>query len=94
MKQINECSKKLQVESLYVFGSYAKGLSNDESDVDILYSFNSNLSVSSYYEYAYLLKDELQKIFSKKVDLLESNSIVNPYLREEIENSKKLIYEA
>jgi len=34
----------------------------------------------------------LEDVFGRKVDLLEEKPIKNKYLRQSIENSKKLIY--
>ncbi|MBO5348345.1 MAG: nucleotidyltransferase domain-containing protein [Clostridia bacterium] len=34
-KYINEISKKFEVKSVYLFGSYAKGTNHNDSDIDI-----------------------------------------------------------
>ncbi len=38
------------------------------------------------------LKDQLESIFNRPVDLLEEKGIRNPYFRKQIENEKHLIY--
>ena len=38
------------------------------------------------------LKFELEKIFNRKIDLLESKAIKNPFLKERIDKTKVLVY--
>lgn len=47
------------------------------------------------YEYAdnyFALKESLEELLNKEIDLLEDKAINNPYLRKSIDASKKLIY--
>lgn len=41
-KYIDEISKKFSIEAVYVFGSYAKGTSHEDSDIDIAIVLDSN----------------------------------------------------
>ena len=34
-KYINEISKKFDIQEVYLFGSYAKGTNNEDSDIDV-----------------------------------------------------------
>jgi uncharacterized protein len=54
----------------------------DFTDVD-LYNYADN-----YFE----LKDSLERIFNREVDLLEEKAIKNPYLKQSIDSSKQLLY--
>jgi predicted nucleotidyltransferase len=47
-----------------------------------------------YADYYFNLKFALQDLFRRSVDLLEDRAIRNEYLRQEIDNSKQLIYAA
>jgi predicted nucleotidyltransferase len=38
------------------------------------------------------LKFELEKLFNRQIDLLEETAIRNPFLKEEIDRTKVLIY--
>ena len=38
--------------------------------------------------------EDLQRLFGRRIDLLEPEPIENPYLRESIERSRKILYEA
>jgi predicted nucleotidyltransferase len=71
-----------------LFGSYAKGLANPKSDLDLY--MVSNLSGLAYFEFAEKLRQELKKkinLFSQLT--LETNS--STYL--EIEDTGIIIYE-
>jgi uncharacterized protein len=54
----------------------------DFTDVD-LYNYADN-----YFE----LKDSLERIFNREVDLMEEKAIKNPYLKQSIDSSKQLLY--
>ncbi len=67
------------VEYCYLFGSYAKGKANEQSDVDLLVS--ANVSGMRFFE----LVEELREALKKKVDLLDINQLKdNPDLIHEI----------
>ena len=42
-KYINEISKKFEIKSVYLFGSYAKGTNNQDSDIDVAIVLDSNV---------------------------------------------------
>lgn len=83
--------KSHQVSELYLFGSFANGNYNENSDVDLLVDIEEpdpiqkGLLILSLY-------CKFEEYFRKKVDLLTFRSLKNPFLIEEIENTKKLIY--
>lgn len=87
---ISACDK-YHVNKLYAFGSVIGDQFNKDSDVDLLVDFE-NIPVSDYFDNYFRLKDELEKIFNKPIDLVEANSLKNPYFIESIEKSKHLIY--
>lgn len=74
----------------WLFGSYARGEENDNSDVDILVSFDENANVSLL-RHAGMLCD-LEDLLNRPVDLVNELSL---YLevREAINHDKILIYE-
>ncbi len=71
-----------------IFGSYSRGENTPESDIDILYSFNSRYSLFDLVG----LQNELESVLKQEVDLVEYNSI-HPFLKERILNESKVIYE-
>ncbi len=58
---------KYNVNSLALFGSFAKDKQTEDSDIDLLYTFKSSENIfDNYFE----LKEELEMTFMRKVDLL------------------------
>ncbi len=81
------------VKKLYLFGSaLTNQFDENSSDIDILVE-TEELAPEEKGEYLILLWDNLEKLFNRKIDLLTENSLKNPYLRKEIESTRKLIYD-
>ena len=74
--------REYDVEYCYLFGSYAKGLQNEKSDVDLLIS--SNVTGMRFFGLAERLRSELKK----KVDLLSVEQ-----LKDNIELTKIILKE-
>ncbi len=82
---------KYNVAKLYVFGSVNTDQFKDDSDIDFLVTFDA-VGLEEYADNYFDFKFSLEKIFKRKIDLLEEKAIKNPYLKKSIDNSKKLIY--
>lgn len=80
-----------KVSKLFAFGSVLRESFNDESDVDLIVDFDQ-VSLEEYADNYFNLKQELESIFNRPVDLLEEQAIGNPYFRKEIDKEKQLIY--
>src|SRR5437762_1300131 len=89
--QIEQLCKEYKVRSLYSFGSANTERFNKESDVDLVVDFETNDPIE-YTDNYFNLKFELEKTLNRTIDLLENKSLKNPFLRENIEKSKILIY--
>lgn len=86
--------KKHNVKLLFAFGSVLRtDFDENTSDIDLIVDIDFENPVEKG-EHLMQLWNELELLFHKKVDLLSSNTIKNPILKQEIENSKKLIYAA
>jgi len=70
-----------------LFGSVARNEETATSDIDILYSFNSPISLFGLVD----IQDALQTKLQKKIDLVSENA-VHPLLKENIFNDLKIIY--
>jgi uncharacterized protein len=90
-KEINNLCLKNKVKSLYVFGSVLTDKFSDKSDIDLVVDIDSN-DPFDYADNYFNLKFSLQDLFSRPVDLLENKAIKNPYIRQNIDQSKSLIY--
>jgi predicted nucleotidyltransferase len=84
--------EKWNVKELAVFGSFLKGDSHPDSDVDILISFDRNTHPDLFDLVA--MQDELQEIFGRDVDLVEKEGLRNPIRRAAILNNCQVIYAA
>jgi len=82
---------KHKVYKLFVFGSALTEKFSRRSDIDLLVDFK-DVDLYDYADNYFNLKDALEKIFNRDVDLLEDKAIKNPYLRQSIDSSKRLIY--
>lgn len=91
LKAINALCKKHKVCRMFVFGSILTNRFNDESDVDLLVDFNKS-EVEDYFNNFFNLKYALQNLLGRNVDLVEEQTIRNPYLKQSIDASKTLVY--
>src|SRR4030042_1013545 len=82
-----------KVRSLYVFGSVLTDKFCEKSDIDLLVDIDSN-DPMDYADNYFSLKFALQELFKRSIDLLESKALKNPYIIENINRSKSLIYGA
>lgn len=92
-KELQEACREYGVEKLYVFGSVAEGTSTSQSDIDFVVEFNRS-DYDGAFDQFMGLKNRLEEIFGKPVDLVSSKKIRNPVFAEELNNSKSLIYAA
>ena len=89
--QIQRLCKDHRVKTLYSFGSVNTKKFTTDSDVDLMVDFAINDPIE-YSDNYFDLKFELERILNRSIDLLESKAIKNPFLRENIDRSKVLIY--
>lgn len=82
------------VKSLFLFGSASTGEFRENSDIDLLISFNETLPLLDFADNFFDLEESLEKLFKRHIDLVVEKSIKNPYFKEEIEKSKIKIYKA
>jgi predicted nucleotidyltransferase len=90
-KQIQRLCENHKVRTLYAFGSVNSKKFSKKSDVDLVVDFKIEDPIE-YTDNYFDLKFELEKIFDRQVDLLESKAIKNPYLKESIDRTKVLVY--
>lgn len=83
---------KYKVRKLYAFGSILTPRFNEQSDVDILVDFNSEIDHNNYADNYFDFYEALKALFERDVDLVDETSVKNPYFKEELEETKYLIY--
>lgn len=95
---IIDVCKRHHVKALYLFGSAARASDfTDNSDVDFVVEYNykdetNDSNVFERVQNAEALKEELQNITKREVDLIQEQNIRNKFLRYFIKKEKKLIY--
>ncbi len=82
---------KYHVKTLFAFGSVTRDELRSTSDIDLVVDIDSNDPLSYSDDY-FGLKFQLEQLLKRQVDLLEQHAIKNQYLRQNIENSKVLVY--
>ncbi|MGN0218877.1 MAG: nucleotidyltransferase family protein [Muribaculaceae bacterium] len=91
--KIIELCKRFHVRRLWVFGSILTDRFNDKSDVDLCVDFDwKNIplmeAADNFFDFQYALED----LFGRKVDLTDDSAVRNRYFREELNETRRLIY--
>lgn len=92
IEEIRDVCSRFKVKELFLFGSAAKGQTNEKSDVDFLVTFD-DVALEEYADNFFGLMYALQEVIQKNVDLVVSSSLTNPYLIESINETKILLYD-
>ena len=82
--------RELGVERLDVFGSATRADFGSKSDVDVVVRFDRRRG--QMFRRYFDLKERLERIFGRPVDIVLEDSIRNPYFREAIERSRVNVY--
>jgi predicted nucleotidyltransferase len=91
-QQIAELCRRWKITEFALFGSVLRGELGSESDIDVLVSFapDAEWSLFDLVE----LQEELEKLFGRKVDLVEKAGLRNPFRRHAILKSMEVVYAA
>ncbi len=94
-EDVRALCRRFGVRRLDLFGSAARDdFDPARSDLDFLVEFDQGaaraMSVANYFD----LKEALEALFGRSVDLVESGAARNPYLKESIAQSKEPVFEA
>jgi predicted nucleotidyltransferase len=76
------------VNKLYLFGSYARGDADQNSDIDLVFSLHKGTRISYFGLAKYLI--ELEKKLNKKIDLVEEE-LLYPRIKSIFDREKKII---
>jgi predicted nucleotidyltransferase len=92
--EIEALGRRLGVRRLDVFGSALGDRFNAEtSDVDVLVEFSGGPDFDYFGTY-FAMKDGLEKILGRRVDLVSATGIRNPYFRGEVMRTREPLYAA
>jgi len=90
-KELEKACSTFKVEELYAFGSILTDNFKSDSDIDFIVSILSNDPIE-YAENYFELKFELERIFKRKIDLLEQKAIRNKNFENLVNRQKMLVY--
>jgi uncharacterized protein len=84
--------RKWQIDEFSLFGSVLRDDFSPESDIDVLIEFSKQADWSLY-EWVEM-KEELESLFDRKVDLVSKEGLKNPFRRKAILSSREVLYAA
>lgn len=91
LKKLSEIDKKrFSILEIGLFGSYARNEENENSDIDIMVKLEFKKGM--YQNYC-ALHEELEKIFGKKVDLVEKSIFDYKFKNPDVKNYKEKVKE-
>lgn len=97
-KMIEPVAIEYELPAVYLFGSYARGEANDDSDIDIMIDDENSYKFQKMFGFGGLFED-LMNTFNKKIDivfingLMERDGKAGDYMRSTILSERVLIYD-
>ena len=70
---------KYKLKAVYLFGSYARGTANENSDIDLLVD-TTDTDLDTLFRLG-ALYDEISKAFTKEIDMITISSLEQPAIR-------------
>jgi len=90
--EIERVCRAMPVKRLGIFGSVLTKDFGAQSDVDILVVFEADERVDLFEKY-FQLKEHLEEVFGREVDLTVDRPFRNPIFRDAVERTRTIIYE-
>ena len=92
--QVAELCRRFHVQRLEVFGSAVGGdFDPDRSDVDLLVEFEPDSPLPALDQY-FGLKEALEALLERPVDLVMASAVKNPYILKSMEETRENLYAA
>jgi predicted nucleotidyltransferase len=93
-EDLADLCRRYHVKTLELFGSATDGTFNPaRSDLDFLVEFLPEAAERFFHGY-FDLKDELEQLFGRKVDLVMPRAIRNPYFLKAVNEQRTVLYAA
>jgi predicted nucleotidyltransferase len=92
ISQIQKLCEQHKVDKLYAFGSVLTDRFSNNSDVDLVVRFKSDVPLLEYGDNYFDFKFSLVDMFNRPVDLLEEQALKNRYFIQHLNETKQLIY--
>lgn len=90
--RLNKLCRQYGVRRLELFGSAASGQFDEASDLDFLVEFEPR--ESGQFDAYFGLKEDLETLFGRPVDLIVPSAIRNRYFLESINRHREVVYGA
>lgn len=91
---LEELCRSYHVRRLFLFGSAARDdFDPERSDVDLLVEFEP-MPAGGYADAYFGLREALEALFGRGVDLVALSAVRNPYMKADIERTRMLLYAA
>jgi predicted nucleotidyltransferase len=90
--EIKQICDSLPVKRLGLFGSVLNKKFASKSDIDVLVLFDEKQEMDLFDNY-FELKEKLEEVFHRQVDLVIDKDFENPFFKKSIEQSREIIYE-
>ena len=83
-----------QVRRLEIFGSAAdESFDPQTSDLDFLVEYESTADLGPWMDRYFQFQEELSLLLGKKVDLVETSALKNPFFIQEVNRTRTVLYE-
>jgi predicted nucleotidyltransferase len=94
LPELKALCEKFWVKKLAVFGSILSNEFNEQSDIDFVVLFKEDLPLMDYAENYFEFIDALERLYGRKIDLVEEKAMRNPYFIKTVESTKQTLYAA
>jgi hypothetical protein len=91
LSDIKELLLAKKIKHAYLFGSACTESFGNDSDLDLLISFQDGIDPVEYGGLWWELYFALEEMLGREVDLVTESSVKNPYFRDELEKTKQKI---
>ncbi|WP_194973966.1 nucleotidyltransferase family protein [Aquiflexum lacus] len=91
LERIKQLCIEYKVKNFSVIGSVLTDNFSANSDIDFVVDFDENDPIK-YTDLYFQLKDKLENILKREIDLIEERGIKNSFFKKEIDKSKVVIY--
>lgn len=92
LDKIEAFCRRWKIKEFALFGSVLRKDFRPDSDIDVLVTFEADGGFT--FDNRVEMLDELAAIFGREVDLVEKETIRNPFRRHEILTTKEVVYAA
>jgi uncharacterized protein len=90
--EVAKLCRELNVSRLDLFGSAAGNSFCSDSDIDVLVEFDRD--GRGLFDRYFMLKEGLEKLFGRSVDVVIEKSIRNPHFKASVDRSRRSLYAA